>query len=240
MFVPKKPRFTETEVRRAIAVRSHTPRRFASWACVPQAATTGPCGDTWTRSGRSRRITSTPGCPASSARALGRPSETARRGARPRLDILARHPQATAVRRRLEGALLRAVRAGGAVARSDDGPDPRPCQRHRHGQPAREPPHRLPELRSHARHSLRSQLEPRTEMRRVRTELPTAEGRSATVLHDLRRALRPESRGVTRPQDSQAAAIPATPGGNCGYELPGRRPQVRRLRQRDPQMGPAV
>ena len=122
--------------------------------------------------------------------------------------------------------------------------DPRPHQRRRRRQPAREPPDRLPELRGDAGHALR----PRGTVRPSRT------GRACTAARAFRPSYREQrycsrrcgmrwharARPIAGRAAGGAAAVRAAGRGGGGGGLERGRAQVRRERQRGAQVGARV
>ena len=142
----------------------------------------------------------------------------------------------------LEGAELRALRPGRALARPADGADPRPHQRRRTRRPPREPANRVRELRRHAGHALRTQrrmpgpahcADCGREFRRGTSNSGTAPALRQHHERPQMRVPRPETRKVPGRPTSSSRRIFA-------HELARGRAQVRRQRQRRSQVDALV
>jgi hypothetical protein len=170
-------------------------------------------------------------------------ADPSRRRPRARVDLLAREAQRAALRVRTQAPGLRVVRTGTDLEGAAHGVDPRPRQRRRSRQPAGESPDRLSELRGDARHPLRTQTRTPARGAPVQAMRPHvhAEGPSAAVLLPrLRSALGSLGALPAGRAPGRTSAVRAARRRDRGDELVRGRAQVRRLRQRDPQVGPGV
>jgi len=150
--------------------------------------------------GHLRRPLRRRGGPACGPPALSNP---ARSHPRRKLDLQPRPPQGAAVCGRAQAAALRAVWPRRGVARAPDVADPRSHQRGGDGPPDRQPPDRVPELRRHARHPLRSQQAAPPLLRGLRSGVSGRCPRSAALLGTVAGVGRqPASRRRRRPERS--------------------------------------
>ena len=156
-------------------------------------------------------------------------------------DVPPRSPEAAPARRRRQAAGLRAVRSRSALAWPAPRAHPRSHQR-RAGRPsAGEPADRLSQLRRDVRHALRPEEQAGAELSEVRQRLRAADIEPAVLLGRVRSTLGPDGRASTRrPEGPRAAAVRGAGGRDRGDELVRGRAQVRRERQRDPQVGSRV
>jgi len=134
---------------------------------------------------------------------------SARGGPRAGFDLFAECTQASPLQGRREETGLRAVRAGGALARPRDGAHPRPRQRGRDGQPPRKPAHRLSQLRGDPADALRKERGPgRTSgVPSLRVGVSAAVLSAALLLAGMRPACR------------AARAAPGSPQGGASSHL---------------------
>ena len=145
----------------------------------------------------------------------------------------AAHLKRAPLRRRPQGAPVRALRPGRDLATAAGWPDPRSHQRRPRRQPAREPADRLPELRGDARDALRAQEPARAraarrawragsaffaEVRRASATARAPCGSAAPVAsrRQARRRASPQARKVERPPYEHAAAPRSSAIGYLG------------------------
>ena len=121
-----------------------------------------------------------------------------------------------------QAAPVRAVRRRGDVAGKADVVDARPRQRRGRRQPAREPPHRLPELRRDARHALRAQQAARVRGAAPRSSDPSLP-RPAVLLAGVLDRVGGGERGPPASPARRAAAVRAARRRGGGARLGRRR-----------------